>query len=97
MSLEAQYNFEDLYNAAEELVFRELELQLDSADASVPRDQDSVVDMAAFALNLVTPMYRANLLGRIYEPALSEEHHKEIEKAVAKAIKKISKNPPEIA
>jgi competence protein ComFB len=95
MSLEAKYNFEDLYNAAEELVFAELEAQLERADDSVPRDQDSVVDMAAFALNLVTPMYRANLLGRIYAPALSEEHHREIEKAVKKAIGKISNNPPD--
>jgi competence protein ComFB len=95
MALEAKYNFEDLYNAAEELVFRELESQLESADDSVPRDQDSVVDMAAYALNLVAPMYRANLLGRVYAPALSEEHHKEVEKAVKKAISRIAKNPPE--
>ncbi len=95
MALDARYNFEDLYNAAEKLVFEELERQLMSTDSNVPKDQDSVVDMAAFALNLVKPMYRANLLGRMYTLALSDEHRQEIQKAVAKAIKKISGNPPD--
>lgn len=94
MALASKYNFEDLSNAAEELVFRELELQLETADSNVPKDQDSVVDMAAYALNLIPPMYGANLLGRVYAPALGEERHKEIRNAVEQAIAKIAGNPP---
>lgn len=95
MALEARYNFEDLYNEAEELVFEELERQLELSDNNVPKDQDSVVDMAAYALNLVKPMYRANLLGRVYAPALSQEHRDEIASAVNQAVAKISENPPD--
>ena len=95
MALEDRYNLEDLRNHAEQLVFQELEYQLEKQ--SLPAfvyDQESVLDIAAFALNHVQPLYRATLLGRLYEAEMEEKHRSEVEKAVANAIKKIVDNPP---
>jgi hypothetical protein len=48
--------------------------------------------MAAYALNHVRPMYRVNLLGRLYADTLMQEHGAEIRSAVQDAIAKISKD-----
>lgn len=95
MALEDIYNLEELTNESERLVFRELERQLEEADEGVCRSRECVLDMAAYALNHVKPMYRANLMGRIYARAQQEERSEEIRRAVAEAIARISENPPE--
>ena len=89
MKLTDMYSFEEMTNEAERLVLDELGRQLDDRpDACV--DQDCVLDMAAYALNHVRPMYRVNLLGRLYADTLMEEHGDEIRNAVRDAIDKIS-------
>ncbi len=95
MALEDRYNLEDLTNESERLVFQELERQLDEAGEEVCRTQECVLDMAAYALNHVKPMYRANLMGRLYARAQEEERSEEIRRAVAEAISHITENPPE--
>ncbi len=95
MSLREYVDFESLENAAEELVIDELERQLEgSIDPRVPRNAEAVLDMAAYALNIVKPMYRVNLLGRLYTEALHAEYGGIIRSAVREAIDRISKNPP---
>ncbi len=95
MSLRDQYDFDILVNEAENLVIEELERQLAlPANREVCRSQDCVLDMAAYALNLVQPLYRANLLGRLYAQSLDQEHGTAIRRAVEQAIAKISANPP---
>ena len=94
MSIRDDYSFDSVFNEAERLVLDELERQLDQAPASVPRSEECVLDMACYALNLVKPMYRVNLLGRLYADALMRDNAGEIRDAVSRAINQISANPP---
>lgn len=93
MSIRDNYNFDSVFNEAERLVLEELDLQLSKAPASVPRSEECVLDMACYALNLVRPMYRVNLLGRLYADALMRDNAGEIRDAVSRAITQISQNP----
>lgn len=94
MALRDLRAFEDLQNEAERLVVDELERQLDLIpDGTVCKTEDCILDMAAYALNHVRPMYRVNLLGRLYATAPDDERRAEIASAVAEAIRKISDNP----
>jgi len=95
MGIKEDYNFEYLVNEAERLVLEQLELQLANQDESkVCMCQDCVLDMAAFALNKVKPVYRVSLMGNLYAKSLQgSEYEDEIAAAVAQAIKKIAQNP----
>jgi competence protein ComFB len=90
MDLNQQYDFEDLTNEAERLVLDELGRQLEELGDRACMSEDCVLDIAAYALNHVAPMYRVNLLGRLYADTLMEEHGEEIRGAVAEAIEKVS-------
>ncbi|MFW6223391.1 MAG: late competence development ComFB family protein [Spirochaetota bacterium] len=95
MALKDQYNFDYLENEAESMVVEELERQLAlQENTGVCRTEECVLDMAAYALNHVPPLYRATLLGRVYRPALDEKHHGEVRAAVAEAIRVVRENPP---
>ena len=98
MRLRDRYDFDILVNEAEKLVVDELERQLALPEnQDVCSSSDCVLDIAAYALNLVQPHYRANLLGRLYADALDREHADEVRDAVRKAIDKIRGNPPPTA
>lgn len=90
MDLEQLYTFDELTNEAERLVIEELGQQLDALGATVEFDEGLVLDMAAYALNHVPPMYRANLLGRLYADTLRDQYAEEVRKAVSQAIRKIA-------
>ena len=91
MSLEDAYNFEELVNEAERLVLSELEQQLVVQPGGIGAyTEDEVLDIAAYALNNVRPLYRVNLLGRIYAQNVGDEYMKEIRDAVGEAISKIN-------
>jgi competence protein ComFB len=91
MSLEDVYDFEDLVNEAERLVLTELERQLlDQPGGVAAYSEDEVLDMAALALNNVKPLYRVNLLGRIYAQNVGEDYVHEVESAVTEAITRIT-------
>ncbi len=91
MDLQNIYSFEELTNEAERLVIEELGQQLEELDdPSIVNDEGTVLDIAAYALNRVPPMYRANLLGRIYADTLRERHEQEIRDAVRAAIEKVT-------
>ncbi|NBC28450.1 MAG: competence protein ComFB [Spirochaetes bacterium] len=95
MGLREEYDFEYLVNEAEHLVIHELETQLEfSENADVCRTQDCMLDMAAFALNQVPPLYRATLLGRIYAQELDQKYHDQVTEAVRTAIARVRDNPP---
>ena len=93
MGIRDEYDFENLENAAENLILDELEKQLkENPPACVC--QDCVLDIAALALNNVKPYYRVSLLGKLYANSASmTSYGKEVKKAVREAIKKISSNP----
>ena len=94
MALTDEYNFEDLTNEAERLVLDELERQLRTLPPGADlHNEDTVLDIAAYALNHVRPRYRVNLLGRLYAQNVDEAYAQEIESAVSEAIRKVSSNP----
>jgi competence protein ComFB len=96
MSLRERYNFEYLINEAERIVLQELERELDKEwTADVCTCQDCVLDMAAYALNNIEPLYRVSLMGTLYAHSLEEdsEYTARVNAAVVDAIKKIAKNP----
>ena len=93
MSIKEDYDFENLKNAAEELILAEMENQLKEKD-KICKCQECVLDMAALALNNTKPYYRVSLLGKLYaDSAVNTEYGKKIKEAVKDAIGKISKNP----
>jgi competence protein ComFB len=56
-----------------------------------------VLDMAAFALNVLKPVYRVSLLGTMYAHAIEQDsdsgYLQEVRAAVDVAIRKIHANP----
>ncbi|MFW5684949.1 MAG: late competence development ComFB family protein [Spirochaetota bacterium] len=92
MALADRYNLEDLVNEAERLVLDELDRQLD-ARGDEDLEEDLILDMAAYALNHVTPLYRVNLLGRLYAQNVPEEYRREVAEAVEAAVSKVLSEP----
>lgn len=91
MNLNEIYSFEELTNEAERLVIEEMERQLSGpAQAHVAGDEGLVMDIAAYALNHVPPMYRANLLGRVYADTLRDRYGEAVQVAVRDAIRKVT-------
>jgi competence protein ComFB len=95
MAFRDEYDFDQLANEAENLVISELERQLALAEnADVCLSEECVLDMAAYALNHVPPMYRATLLGRLYAAELDQAHRDTVARAVSEAIETVRHNPP---
>lgn len=95
MAFKDNYDFELLVNEAENLVIEELEKQLkEISDEDICKCEECVIDMAALALNRLTPKYRASFTGKIYAQQYYEgEYKKQVEDSVRYAIEKISSNP----
>ncbi len=95
MALKESYDFSILENEAERIVTTELERRLGELDdPSICVCQDCVLDMAAYALNSVKPVYRVSLLGTMYAHAKDEgSYHEEVESAVNKAIDRVHSRP----
>ena len=95
MAFTDNYDFEHLQNEAEKLVITELGRQLESFKEPICLCNDCVVDMAAMALNMVTPLYRVSLLGSIYASRAMDEkkYATQIRESVFTAVEKVRKNP----
>ena len=95
MGIRDDYDFSLLVNEAERMVTDELERKLEElADPSICVCQDCILDMAAFALNSLRPVYRVSLLGTMYAHAMDESAYSdEIKRAVGGAITKVHANP----
>jgi competence protein ComFB len=89
------YDFVNLKNEAESLVFRQLEEQLAENAGTACVCNDCVADMAALALNTVKPLYRYSLLGGLYAAQAMEDdgYAQSVRAAVHDAIMKVQKNP----
>lgn len=93
MAFADTYDFENLVNEAERMVIQELEAQLRNA-VGVCTCQDCVLDMAAFALNNVKPVYRVSLLGSVYaRSGANPQYAQGITRAVKDAISRVKANP----
>jgi competence protein ComFB len=95
MDLNNMYDFDKLKNEAEVMVIREMEVQLEKEPEEVCRCEECVLDIAALALNTVSPLYRISLLGTQYahQAINQKEYAVSVKQAVAKAIKKVRGNP----
>ncbi|MGC9312486.1 MAG: late competence development ComFB family protein [Sediminispirochaetaceae bacterium] len=95
MSIKDNYNFEFLVNEAERLVLEELEHQLeDESNADICKCEECVLDMAALALNNISPMYRVSLMGTLYAHSLQDsDYADEVMKVVKDSVRKVAKNP----
>jgi competence protein ComFB len=95
MDFRKNYDFSLLVNEVEQLAIEELGSQLsEEKNSGVCVCQDCVLDMAAYALNHLRPVYRVSLLGTLYAHSLGEGSFKEeLKKNVAEAIQKIKDNP----
>jgi competence protein ComFB len=96
MGIRDDYDFGVLVNEAERMVTDELERSLaELADPSICVCQDCVLDMAAFALNALKPVYRVSLLGTMYAHAIDDDapYSREVRAAVEAAIAKVHANP----
>jgi competence protein ComFB len=96
MPFAQNYDFDILKNEAERLVLAELERQLgERPEGSLCLCEDCVLDMAAYSLNSVKPLYRVSLLGSMYAAhAMDEESYAlSVRTSVAQAIEKVSANP----
>ena len=93
MSLRDTYDFDSLRNEAERLVVEELERQLAELD-QVPRDQETILDIAALALNHIPPFYNVSLLGKLYASSIdATDYAGRVRVAVRDAIRKVVANP----
>jgi competence protein ComFB len=93
MSLRDDCDFDSLRNEAERLVVDELERQLAALDRP-PRDAETILDIAALALNHVPPFYNVSLLGKLYAKAIDEtDYAQKARTAVRDAIRKVLANP----
>ena len=90
-----KYEFDTLVNQAEKLVITELERQLESQEEDLCRCEECVLDMAAMALNSVTPLYRVSLLGTMYASQAMDDpaYAKTLREAVREAIAQVRAHP----
>ncbi len=95
MDFSQKHDFSLLVNEAEHLVVEELGKALESeAFADVCQCHDCVLDMAAYALNHLKPVYRVSLLGSMYAHSMGEgSFREEVKKNVEEAVRKIHENP----
>jgi competence protein ComFB len=96
MGIRDEYDFGVLVNEVERMVTDELERRLaELADPSICVCQDCVLDMAAFALNAIKPVYRVSLLGTMYAQAIDGDqgYLRDVRAAVDNAIKRVHSNP----
>lgn len=94
MVLKDAYDFSIIENKALDLILQEMENQLD--EDLLKDNEEFILDIAAYALNHVPPKYSYTLLGKLYTENLeNENYYILVKKAVAEAVKKISRNPAE--
>jgi competence protein ComFB len=95
MSFHDNYDFGMLVNEAERMVIDELERRLTELnDPTICVCQDCILDMAAYALNTLKPVYRVSLLGRMYAHAMDDgAYAAEVRKSVDAGIAKVHANP----
>jgi competence protein ComFB len=95
MGIREDYDFSFLINETERVVTDELERRLgELADSSICVCQECILDMAAFALNALKPVYRVSLLGSMYAHALGGSSYiEEVRRIVDAAIHRVHSNP----
>jgi competence protein ComFB len=89
------HDLESLENEAEQIVLDELERQLELRPKYICTCKECMLDVMAFALNSIKPLYRVSLLGKMYTEAAMDDraYAAKARDAVFVAIEKVHKNP----
>lgn len=90
------YDFENLVDEGRNLVIAELERQLAAYPQEICLCNDCILDMAAMALNSLTPRYRCSLMGKIYQSEVEDNdpaYAASLKHAVKVAIERVGGNP----
>ncbi len=91
MNLDKIHDFSRIENDAVRLVIREMEQQLTQEEMI---NEEFVMDVAAFSLNHLPPLYRATLLGKVYHDNInSQEYNEKVKISVKRAIDRVRANP----
>ncbi|HEB32043.1 MAG TPA: hypothetical protein ENI15_14410 [Spirochaetes bacterium] len=93
MRLQNRFSLENLRNRTEEMVFEKIE-KLKEEGTVFCTCQECVLDLAAFALNHVTPRYYTSLLGPLRPNRTQEKRLQiEIDLALETGLKRIRSHP----
>ncbi len=86
-----RYNLEQVRNRSEYLVFKKIEELLEEKE-DICGCESCVLDLTAYTLNHVTPMYGTSLLGPLHSNK-EGKIREEIDEAVGEGLKRIAENP----
>ncbi len=93
MKILERYSFEHLINRSADMVFERIEELLDERD-DFCQCNDCVLDLIAYTLNRVTPLYGTSLLGPLHPNREKEKKVQiEIDLAIKAGIKRITQHP----
>jgi len=93
MKILERYSFEHLINRSADMVFERIEELLDVRD-DFCHCQECVLDLIAYTLNRVTPLYGTSLLGSLHPNRKKEKKVQiEIDLAINAGIKRIIEHP----
>ena len=86
-----RYNLEQVRNRSEDLVFKKIE-ELKAEREDYCGCESCVLDLTAYTLNHVTPLYGTSLLGPLHSNKEGKVQE-EIDEAVEDGLKRIAENP----
>jgi competence protein ComFB len=93
MHVRERYDFEKLRNRTLDMVLHKVERLLEERD-DVCHCENCVLDLVAYILNHVTPLYGTSLLDPLHPNQAKEKKvHIEIELALNAGLKRIARNP----
>lgn len=93
MKISERYSLENLINRSADIVFERIEELLDKRD-DFCHCQECVLDLIAYTLNRVTPLYGTSLLGPLHPNREKEKKIQiEIDLAINAGIKRITERP----
>lgn len=93
MKVSERYSLENLINRSADMVFKRIEELLDERD-DFCQCNDCVLDLIAYTLNRVTPLYGTSLLGPLHPNRAKEKKLQiEIDLAFKAGIKRITERP----
>jgi len=93
MKISEGYSLENLINRSLDMVFERIEELLDVRD-DFCHCQECVLDLIAYTLNRVTPLYGTSLLGSLHPNRKKEKKVQiEIDLAINAGIKRIIEHP----
>lgn len=93
MQLRERYDFEKLRNRTMEMVLDKIGSLLEERD-DVCQCENCVLDLVAYTLNHVTPLYGTSLLDPLHPNRAKEKKVQiEIELAINTGLKRIARNP----